>query len=1158
MKRESDEAAIAIIQQASDINFNPNTPDNDGDYPLTYATLKGRVDVVRELLTMRNIKLEVMDSDGDTALIIAVLKNHTEITRMLINAGASIKAARKKGRITPLFLVARSGNSEIAGALLNHSSCKRSYVNATGNHGEADSVTAAFIAAAFGHADVLRMLSHAGADLNLSNAKGVSPLAAAATTGKVECVQFLIEAGARLNDKDGDGDTPLLSALVASKEDTARILVERGADINIARRNSSDPLFIAAQKGMVSVIEALLRRREVRIENTTSNGQTALFVACFKGHDVAAERLIRARANIEASDNDGDTCLMAACFCDNGRLIDLLLDSGANRNAHRPNGTHAVHIATQKGNIASLQALIRHGVSTDTQTTKGRTPLFMAAIEGNANVIRALISAGADVNRTDCDGETPINRAVLNGKVEAVAALAQATGVNLEIADKSGDTPILNASMKNNTEMARILIQAGANCSRVRANGCSALFVAAEHDTVDMVELLASTKPELIDLVDKKGRSPLFATALFNKVDSALVLLKHRADPNLTTVEKRTALIAAAVENHHRIVELFIKFGANLDLKDGDDDSALMACCINGHTESARLLINAGADTNTTRSGGESPTFFATIRDRHEILGLLINDPATDIDKPAVKQLTPLFWACATGKTTAAIALINAGCNVDFSGMGGCCMTTAAIDGFDQIIRRLLEAGANVDGVDQEGDTALICAAMKNQASTVRLLLEGGCNINARRRNGSTAAFIAAEKGETEILEILIGAGADTSIPNVIGMLPKHIAKTNNHPDCVRLIKNPNQCRRRLDVRVGSIRGQRLPPRQIAPRRREPLVRPDHPSFTPSPAALAPPSTSNPPSAPNMYSPVNQQPTPPQSHSQGHNSNNSMGSSFGGSSGSPSFNNMDFMLIKESDIHVGEKIGAGGNAVVFKGTYLTNTPCAVKKFSIAGMQEKQLETFFNEMAVHRMLTHPHVVQFLGYVRTETELWLISQLADCNLSDYVATGYHSMKEKVKLAMDVASGMEFIYSRNIVHRDLKGLNVLMVNGTAKIADFGTSKISNIVRTATVGGQMTLFWSAPERFRYQWVDEKSDVYSFAMVMYEILTGKAPWADDLIGDTESFVLGVINGKRPSIPGGVNSEYKKLMERCWAGEASARPSFGEISEILTRLEGRV
>lgn len=159
----------------------------------------------------------------------------------------------------------------------------------------------------------------------------------------------------------------------------------------------------------------------------------------------------------------------------------------------------------------------------------------------------------------------------------------------------------------------------------------------------------------------------------------------------------------------------------------------------------------------------------------------------------------------------------------------------------------------------------------------------------------------------------------------------------------------------------------------------------------------------------------------------------------------------------------------------------------------------------------------------------------------------------------IMLEIAGGMLELHRRGVIHRDLKASNVLVDSGhgvdprdetfECKIADFESS----------VGVVGTGFWRAPEILRAvrdgevnlpDLFTQESDVYSYAMTCYEILTGGLPFQGHARTDYDL----VLNGGRPELPEWVMSELKELLERCWHSDPSCRPKFAEIMDILQKL----
>ena len=148
-------------------------------------------------------------------------------------------------------------------------------------------------------------------------------------------------------------------------------------------------------------------------------------------------------------------------------------------------------------------------------------------------------------------------------------------------------------------------------------------------------------------------------------------------------------------------------------------------------------------------------------------------------------------------------------------------------------------------------------------------------------------------------------------------------------------------------------------------------------------------------------------------------------------------------------------------------------------------------------------------------------------------------------------DVAVGMEYLHSQGVEHRDLKALNVLLTDDDrCKVSDFGLSKCEELrtAATSTLGQAGTPAFMAPEFLDENIFSEASDVYSFAIVMWEIWSRQVPWS----GLRPMQIMKKVDkGERPPIPAGMPAELRELMVRAWAHNAGERPTFEELAAKL-------
>ena len=234
----------------------------------------------------------------------------------------------------------------------------------------------------------------------------------------------------------------------------------------------------------------------------------------------------------------------------------------------------------------------------------------------------------------------------------------------------------------------------------------------------------------------------------------------------------------------------------------------------------------------------------------------------------------------------------------------------------------------------------------------------------------------------------------------------------------------------------------------------------------------------------------------------------------------------------------------------------------LKKMSLVGMtatkRQKMLNHFKSELAIMTQLRSPRVARFYGVVTTDTTfLGLVMEYCAGGSLRACLDG-ESGKVTADLqrvwGLDVALGMAHLYSQGVEHRDLKALNVLLnSNLRGKVTDFGLSKCDDL-RTGTQttqggGAAGTSAFMAPELLEDNTFTEKSDVYSYAIVLWEIWSRQVPWSD--LRPMQIMRKVVDKRERPPVPAGMPAGLRELMVRSWAHQPADRPDFAEIEAQL-------
>ena len=234
-----------------------------------------------------------------------------------------------------------------------------------------------------------------------------------------------------------------------------------------------------------------------------------------------------------------------------------------------------------------------------------------------------------------------------------------------------------------------------------------------------------------------------------------------------------------------------------------------------------------------------------------------------------------------------------------------------------------------------------------------------------------------------------------------------------------------------------------------------------------------------------------------------------------------------------------EIIGTGGMAVVYKARcHRLNRLVAIKILKDEFSRDEEFVRRFNaEGEAVAMLSHPNIVQVYDVSSAGGAKFIVMELVDgISLKQYMGKkGVLNWKETLHFAMQIAKGLEHAHSRGIVHRDIKPHNVMVLkNGSVKVMDFGIARVMSRTNTLTKEALGSVHYISPEQAKGGWVDNRSDIYSLSVVMYEMMAGRPPY------DGESPVavaIQHINGGammpstlNPNIPGGLEQIIMKGM----------------------------
>jgi len=273
-------------------------------------------------------------------------------------------------------------------------------------------------------------------------------------------------------------------------------------------------------------------------------------------------------------------------------------------------------------------------------------------------------------------------------------------------------------------------------------------------------------------------------------------------------------------------------------------------------------------------------------------------------------------------------------------------------------------------------------------------------------------------------------------------------------------------------------------------------------------------------------------------------------------------NVLDFFEVKYNDLKYtlddkNQKIilGKGTFGVVYHGTWRYSS-VAIKELFIDHVSDDVVEAFKNEARVMSRLRSEHLVKLSGYCLSP-RYCLVMEYAPGGSLDKLLASKETIDWglKYQIATDVAIGVAFLHAENILHRDIKSLNVLLdANKHAKLTDFGLSKVKQASKSSTAGSAGTVLWMAPELFeRTGKYTQKSDIYSLGMVFWEIAARALPFAD--VDDPTRVPPLVMRGERETIPQDCPKKFSSLIKSCWKGKPEERPSADAVVQYLHSKE---
>ncbi|KAJ5882525.1 ankyrin [Penicillium soppii] len=579
-------------------------------------------------------------------------------------------------------------------------------------------------------------LSH-GADINAKDSQEGTALHYAAAGGHLSMVRRLLKQEKGLLDiRDVSDNTALLLALHCGHASVAKYLLDRGADTSTKAPEDWTALHYAARKGYFYIARQILKRNKSLLDMRTIENDTALTLATFGGHIA---------------------------------IVDCLLSHGADIHAKDSKDWTSFHLAASEGHLKILQRLLKRDLEIlELRTSEDDTALTLATYEGHTAIVEYLISRGADIYAKDSDGRTAWHLSAVKGHSEIMMLLFQRDKNLLETEDSNQTTALLLAGQFGRTSVANYLLSIGANIDARNSETDTAIHLAAESGSLDIVELILQARPDLLESRGFTGDTPISVALKLRHSAVFEFLFDKGADIIATNEEDDTPFHIAATKGHFQIIKRMLDRDPSiLNAKGYKGRTAILSALMADHvvsedlTTSGNLLIfeylfEKGADISIADEHADLPLHFAVSRGY-----------PTAVEQILERKPDLIEAKGHMGRTALSLALFQDQLN---------------------IVDSLLEKGADIAVLDDEDNNSLHAAAWGGHLNAAEEILKKKPDlINEKGNGGRTALSFALFRGHLDVFDFLFDKGAEITVDEE-GVTPFHLAAKGGYLQAVEKI----------------------------------------------------------------------------------------------------------------------------------------------------------------------------------------------------------------------------------------------------------------------------------------------------------------------------------------------------------------------------------
>ncbi|KAH9101493.1 hypothetical protein AeMF1_021784 [Aphanomyces euteiches] len=872
-------------------------------------------------------------------------------------------------------------------------------------------------------------------------------------------------------------------------------LLKYGADAIGKDNDGNTPLHCAAARGYLNSLHKLLAN-DARVNMPNNKRQTALHLAAEMGFHDVVRALLAHKANVNAASEDNETPLHLAALKNRLQVVKRLLIGGALTGSKNMNGKNALHLATSLGYVDIVHDLLCHSAVVDERDAHGATALFLASEQGHAAVVNLLLKSHADENARNEKGETPLHIATKNNHFDVVEELLDYKAA-VDLADNDECTALYWAALYGYYGIAQALVSPQASYS--------------------------TSLDAFVNKADKDGQTPLYWAARSKYIEVLKLLLDSGAHANMLTKRGRTALHWASNFGHLDIVQL-LQLTSH---KEGR--TPLYYASIGGYLDIFELLFNDGAvaymDTKEASVVRDQTSYTVNKMVKKFETPINLRTAIEHIHKKIIAVQRPPWEIVTIALSIYTMAL---DCPVHRQDVLEAGLMVA------RLIRHLqrcsmVDKFSNLLPALREFEIAVKNTVSTSQATKLRLAdipKNPAIKLFATRISAFQTSLQKMAKHLNISLNIQV-IGTYDDLRNNIGNMMEKMDIIENCLQNIAYMPDHESKDKMDELELQMIKGFLRYQRQVA--------------FC------------------NITSETDFEVKFQKCRSQINDfmkvierqSNRFI----------TLMSEVDLVntwMISSDDVDFCPEdlqtlLGEGGFGKVFSGKY-QGQPVAVKQFMDSSIDSADFEkAITKEIKAWQSISHePHILTLVGVCTKISHPILVSELCRTNIRRYVRDHRDIL---ILMIYQFAKGLATLHKANIIHRDLKGDNVLVTfQGIVVIADFGLSRaVTSLHHTkSTVAG--TLNWMSPEQFlNARNVTSKSDVWSFGMSLWEILCNEIPFyrCSENEFRTEIFTTATDRPEKPQNLDSTLEPLWSLITKCWLLDPEARPSAEEIVKHL-------